>query len=159
MVNTFNFRNFDLSFDIHAVYGANIYNTTNHSAEDRQTISNSYATVLDAWRPDNQDAVIAEVRPWGTPYQTHTDSHWLEDGSFIRGQNLMLGYSLPQQLLQKIQVSKLRVYLSVQNWFLITKYSGYDPAATTFGGQLTNNIEFFQYPKPRIYRLGFNIDL
>jgi len=155
--NSFNYQNFDLSFDIRIVYGSDIYNATNHSTEDRQTIANSKASVLDAWRPDHQNTDIAQVRAWGTPYQTHPDTHWLEDGSFIRGQNLMLGYSLPHDLLQQFQVRRVRFYLSVQNWFLITKYSGYDPEATTFGGQLTQNIEFFQYPKPRIYRLGINL--
>src|SRR3546814_9286912 len=61
-----------------------------------QTLTNSYATVLDAWRPDNQDAMIAEVRAWGTYYTTNIDSWWVEDGSFMRLQNIVLGYSLPQ---------------------------------------------------------------
>lgn len=159
ITNTVNYKNFDASLAIRIVFGSDILNTTHHSAEDRQTLMNSYDTVLDAWTPENQDSDIAQVRAWGTYYSTHVDSHWLEDGSFIRGQNLTIGYSLPQDLLSRGPISNLRIYASAQNLFLITKYSGYDPEATTFGGQLTQNIEFFQYPKPRVIRLGVNLNL
>jgi hypothetical protein len=49
------------------------------------------------------------------------------------------------------------VYVSAQNLFLISDYSGYDPEAETFGGQLIQNIEFFQYPKPRTFNFGVNV--
>ena len=85
------------------------------------------------------------------------DDWWVEDGSFIRGQNFVLGYSLPEANAQNIGLQKLRVYVSAQNLFLISDYTGYDPEATTFGGNLTQNIEFFQYPKPRTFNLGVNL--
>ena len=112
---------------------------------------------MNAWRPDNQNTHIAEVRHYNAGYDTHMDDWWAEDGSFIRGQNFILGYNLPLVAAQKIRLQGLRVYASAQNLFLITDYTGYDPEATTFGGQLTQNIEFFQYPKPRTFNLGLNV--
>ncbi|MGV8877705.1 MAG: SusC/RagA family TonB-linked outer membrane protein [Sphingobacteriaceae bacterium] len=155
--NTLNYKNFDFTFDIRFVGGVNTVANYNHSTEDRQAIANSLATVLDAWTPQNQNSNIAEVRYYGSFYQTHIDSHWVQDGSFIRGQNFVLGYSLPQQTIEKLSIQKLRFYVSAQNLFLITKYTGYDPEVETFGGQLTQNQDFFPYPHPRVFNLGLNL--
>jgi hypothetical protein len=155
--NTFKYRDFDFTFDIRFVYGVNTVNATKHSVEDRQGIASGLASIMNAWRPDNQNTHIAEVRHYNAGYDTHMDDWWAEDGSFIRGQNFILGYNLPLVAAQKIRLQGLRVYASAQNLFLITDYTGYDPEATTFGGQLTQNIEFFQYPKPRTFNLGLNV--
>lgn len=155
--NTFTYKGFDFTFDIRFVEGVNIVNATKHSVEDRQAIANSMATVLNAWTPDNQDTYIAEIRHYNAGYDTHMDDWWMEDGSFIRGQNFMLGYSLPATSISRWNLQRARLYASVQNLFVISDYSGYDPEATTFGGSLTQNIEFFQYPKPRTFNVGVNV--
>jgi hypothetical protein len=155
--NTFAYKGFDFTFDIRFVEGVNIVNATKHSVEDRQAIANSMATVLNAWTPDNQDTYIAEIRHYNAGYDTHMDDWWMEDGSFIRGQNFMLGYSLPATSISRLGLQRARLYASVQNLFLVSDYTGYDPEATTFGGSLTQNIEFFQYPKPRTFNFGVNV--
>ncbi|MEQ9443263.1 MAG: TonB-dependent receptor [Cyclobacteriaceae bacterium] len=155
--NTLVYKGFDFTFDIRFVYGVNIVNATKHSVEDRQAIANSMATVLNAWTPENQNTHIAQIRHYNAGYDTHMDDWWAEDGSFIRGQNFMLGYSFPQSTLEKIGLQKVRVYASVQNLFVASDYTGYDPEATTFGGSLTQNIEFFQYPKPRTFNVGVSV--
>jgi TonB-linked SusC/RagA family outer membrane protein len=157
IANTLSYRNFDFTFDIRIVQGVNTVNATKHSVEDRQAIASGLKTILDAWTPENQDTYIAEIRHYNAGYSTHMDDWWVEDGSFIRGQNFILGYSLPEMSAQNIGLQKLRFYVSAQNLFIITEYTGYDPEATTFGGQLTQNIEFFQYPKPRTFNLGVNL--
>lgn len=155
--NTLAWKGFDFTFDIRFVMGADIVNATKHSVEDRQSIANSMATVLNAWRPDNQNTHIAQIRHYNAGYDTHMDDWWLEDGSFIRGQNFVLGYSLPTSIVERAKLQRLRVYVSAQNLFLVSDYSGYDPEAETFGGQLIQNIEFFQYPKPRTFNFGLNV--
>lgn len=155
--NTLIYKNFDFTFDIRFVQGVNIVNATKHSVEDRQAIANSMATVLNAWTPENQDTYIAQIRHYNAGYDTHMDDWWVEDGSFIRGQNFVLGYSLPATHLANLGLQRARIYGSVQNLFVISDYTGYDPEATTFGGSLTQNIEFFQYPKPRTFNLGVNV--
>ncbi|MDO1444793.1 TonB-dependent receptor [Rhodocytophaga aerolata] len=157
IANTLNWKGFDFTFDIRFVMGADIVNATKHSVEDRQAIANSMATVLNAWTPENQNTHIAQIRHYNAGYDTHMDDWWLEDGSFIRGQNFVLGYSLPATLIERLKMQRLRFYASAQNLFLISDYSGYDPEAETFGGQLIQNIEFFQYPKPRTFNLGVNV--
>lgn len=155
--NTLRYRSFDFTFDIRFVQGVNVVNATKHSVEDRQGIASGLASIMNAWRPDNQNTYIAEVRHYNAGYDTHMDDWWMEDGSFIRGQNFMLGYNLPAATAQSIRLQGLRVYVSSQNLFLVSDYTGYDPEATTFGGQLTQNIEFFQYPKPRTFNVGLNV--
>ncbi|MCF0072130.1 TonB-dependent receptor [Dyadobacter sp. CY261] len=157
IANTFQLGKFDLSFDIRIVMGVNTVNATKHSVEDRQAIASSSRTVLNAWTPENQNTHIAQIRHYNAGYDTHMDDWWVEDGSFIRGQNIVLGYSLPTKF-GKVSFQRLRIYASAQNFFLIDDYSGYDPEALTgFGGQLNANMEFFQYPRPRTYNLGLNI--
>lgn len=156
--NTLTWKNFDLTVDIRFVMGVNMVRATKHSTEDRQAIANSSKSVLNAWTPENQNTSIAEIRHYNAGYDTHMDDWWVEDGSHIRGQNFVLGYNFPASLFgEKLRTDRLRVYVSGQNFFLSTKYSGYDPEALTFGGQLTQNIEFFQYPKPRTFNVGLNL--
>ncbi|TKK67413.1 TonB-dependent receptor [Ilyomonas limi] len=157
IVNTLNYKNFDFTFDIRFVLGVNTVANFKHSTQDRQAIANSLASVLDAWTPENQDSKIAEVRYYGAFYQTHIDSWWVENGAFVRGQNFVLGYTLPSALTDRWKIDRLRFYASAQNLFLITKYSGYDPEVTTFGGNLTQNQDFFPYPHPRVINLGVNL--
>jgi len=155
--NTFQLGKFDLSFDIRFVMGVNTLNATKHSVEDRQANASSSRSVRNAWTPENQNTMIAQIRHYNAGYDTHMDDWWVEDGSFIRGQNFVLGYSLPTSF-GKVNFQRLRVYASAQNFFLISKYSGYDPEALTgFGNQLTQNMEFFQYPRPRTFNLGLNM--
>lgn len=155
--NEITYRNFDLSFDFRFSYGNDIVNATKHSAEDRQTLTNSYATVLDAWTPENQDAMIAQVRAWGTYYTTNIDSWWVEDGSFLRLQNVVVGYNLPQETLQRLSLQRCRIYVSAQNLFVATDYSGYDPEVETYGPDYVQGMDFFPYAKPRVINLGVNV--
>ena len=157
LANTINFKNFDFTFDIRFVGGVNTVSNFMHSTEDRQAIANSLATVLGAWTPENQNSQVAEVRYYGSFYQTHIDSRWVQDGSFIRGQNFVLGYTLPANTISRWNIDRLRFYVSAQNLFLITKYTGYDPEVTTFGGNLTQNQDFFPYPRPRVLNVGLNL--
>lgn len=157
MTNELRYGQFDFSFDLRFSYGNDVINATKHSAEDRQTLTNSYATVLNAWTPENQNSMIAEVRAWGTYYTTNIDSWWVEDGSFLRLQNIVLGYNFPQQTLQRLSLQQLRVYVSAQNLFLATDYTGYDPEVETYGYSHAQGLDFYPYAKPRIINLGVNV--
>ncbi len=79
---------------------------------------------------------------------TNVDTRWVEDGSFLRGKNLLLGYNVPARVFERWRLSKLRVTASVQNFFLKTKYSGNDPEVTTYSDAFAQGQTFFDYPKP-----------
>ncbi|HEV8282671.1 MAG TPA: TonB-dependent receptor [Chitinophagaceae bacterium] len=159
--NDFHYKNFELLIELQYSYGNDILNQMHHSGEDRVGIANSFKTVLDAYDPakGNQNTMIATIRDTRAGYVTNVDSRWVEDGSFIRGKNLLLGYNFPTSITQKMRLSKLRLYASVQNFFLSTKYSGNDPEVTTYGNAFAQGQTFFDYPKPTIYLLGVNVAL
>jgi hypothetical protein len=85
------YKNWDFTFDIRFVQGVNTAANFKHSSEDRQTISNSLTTVLNGWTPTNQNTMISQVRNYKYAQDSHFDTWWVEDGSFIRGQNFVLG--------------------------------------------------------------------
>lgn len=155
--NVFRYRNWDLVVDLQYMFGNDVLDISKHSAEDRTGIANSYKTVLNAWTPENQQTMIAEIRPAGAGYTTNIDSHFVEDGSFLRGKNLVLGYTFPTEWTRKFSVKYLRVYGSVQNFFLITSYKGYDPEVSDATETFAQGITVFGYPKPRTFTIGLNV--
>lgn len=157
--NSLRYKNLDLIVELQYSYGNDILNMTHHSGEDRQVQANSFASVLNAWTPQNQNTPIAAIRDQSAGYVTNVDTHWLEDGSFIRGKNLLLGYTFNPSVVQKLRLNRLRVYASVQNFFLATKYTGNDPEVTTYGNAFAQGQTFFDYPKPTTFMLGLNIGL
>lgn len=160
-LNNFRYRQFDFLVELQYMYGNDVLNQTRHSGEDRVGIANSFSTVLNAYDPGkgNNNTMIASIRDTRAGYVTNVDSHWVEDGSYIRGKNLLLSYTLPEASIQAINLSRVRVYASVQNFFLSTKYTGNDPEVTTFGNAFAQGQTFFDYPKPTTYTVGVNVGL
>jgi TonB-dependent starch-binding outer membrane protein SusC len=159
VINTVRYGNFDLTLDLQFTYGNDVLNMTNHSGEDRTGLANSYRSVLRAWTPENQNTPIAAIRDSKAGYVSNVDTHWVEDGSFLRGRNLVLGYSLPTAITDRIKVNRLRIYGSVQNFFLLTNFSGNDPEVSTYTNPFAQGQTFFDYPKPTIYMLGLSAGL
>jgi TonB-dependent starch-binding outer membrane protein SusC len=163
--STIAYKGWDFSFDIRIVQGVNTAANFKHSVEDRQTIANSLKTVLNGWTPTNQNTMISQVRPYKYAQDSHFDTWWVEDGSFIRGQNFTLGYTMSDAFNQRLKISRLRVYASVQNLFLISNYSGYDPEVDTYNSAngansgFSQNLDFFSYPRPRVFNLGVSLGL
>jgi len=156
------YKNFDLTLDLQFSYGNDVMDMNLHASEDRVSIANSYKSVLNAWRPDNQDTPIAEIRETRAGYVTNVDTRWVFDGSFLRGRNLLLGYTIPTDFVNRIKLSSARIYLSAQNFFLLTPYPFGDPEMTPIRGGDGNNV-FSQgmlwhgYPKPTTYLAGLQI--
>ncbi|MCW3465081.1 SusC/RagA family TonB-linked outer membrane protein [Chitinophaga nivalis] len=157
--NTFQYKNWTLTIDLQYMYGNDILDRSIHSLEDRQGIANSYKTVLNAWTPTNQQSPIAQIRPVSAGYTTNNDSHKITDGSFIRGRNLMLAYVFPSATTARLKLNKLRVYGGVQNFFVATKYKGYDPEVSNSGSPFDQGLALYDYPKPRVFMLGINVGL
>ena len=157
--NNFDFKGFDFNLDIRFSYGAKKENRTNHSSQDRQAMANGKNSILDAWRPDHQNTDIGQIRPGngGAYYQTYPDTHWIEDVSFIRGEGSTLGYTIPKSILGGM--TKLRLYATAKNFFVLTKYTGYDPEGSDNDNMdaITPGMDFFMYPRPTTYTFGVNI--
>ncbi|MBC8153975.1 MAG: TonB-dependent receptor [Bacteroidetes bacterium] len=163
--NTVRYKGFDLTAELQYSYGNDLLDLTLHSSEDRQTLANSYKTVLNAWTPTNQNTMIAEIRDTRAGYVTNVDSKWVKDASFLRGRNLLFGYTFPSAVTQRLRMSRLRVYTSVQNFFLVTgKDIIGDPEVTpTNQGDgnsiFSQGINWHSYPKPTTYLVGLQVAL
>ena len=83
---------------------------------------------------------------------------FIEDGSYIRLQNISFSYTLPKAWLRKIYVNNVKIYCNLQNLHTWTKYKGYDPEVGCLWGEtLMNGIDYGRYPSPRIYTFGLNV--
>lgn len=157
------YKGWEFNFDIRFVQGVNTAANFKHSTEDRQTIANSLATVLDGWTPEHQNTMISQIRNYKFAQDSHFDTWWVENGSFIRGQKVELAYNLPASIAQKMRLSKCRISAAVYNLFVITKYTGYDPEVDTFfstygsNNAFSQNLDFFAYPRPRTWNLGLSV--
>ncbi|MGV3600310.1 MAG: SusC/RagA family TonB-linked outer membrane protein [Dyadobacter fermentans] len=158
-LNTFSYKQWSLTVDLQYMYGNDVLDRSIHSAEDRQGIANSYKTVLNAWTETNQNTPIAQVRPINAYYTTNNDSHKVTDASFIRGRNLLLAYVFPTNVVSKLKLDRLRAYASIQNFFVATKYKGYDPEVSNSSSPFDQGLGLYDYPKPRVFMLGLNIGL
>ncbi|RBL88306.1 SusC/RagA family TonB-linked outer membrane protein [Chitinophaga flava] len=156
-INSFKYKNFDLTLELQYMYGNDVLNMSHHSGEDRISIANSFKSVLNYWTPTNQNTPIAAPRPVAAGYVTNVDTRWVEDGSFLRGKNLLIGYTFSPEMVQKMRLSRLRIWASTQNFFLKTKFSGNDPEVSTYGDAFAQGQTFFDYPKPTTYQLGLNV--
>jgi TonB-linked SusC/RagA family outer membrane protein len=159
-INTLRYNDFDLTLDLQFVFDVDIMQQYFHSVEDRSGIANGLRTILQGWTPENQNTMIQEIRHQGYGGQdSQVDSHWITDGSYLRVNQISLGYNFNSGLLERTGLGSMRVYASVQNAFVFHSddFKGYDPEATSWGEQWTQNIFFFQYPKPRTYTLGVSL--
>jgi TonB-linked SusC/RagA family outer membrane protein len=83
---------------------------------------------------------------------------WVEDGSFLKLKNVSVGYTLPTSLLNRYSITKFRIYVSAQNLFFITKYTGLDPEIGMTGGSATQNgIDAGTYPSSKFFTFGINV--
>ena len=108
---------------------------------------------IDAYRQANEGRTL-----WNPQDVTKniTHSYFIEDGSFLRCNDVTIGYTLPKKKTQKWGISKARFYVSTSNLFIITKYSGYDPEVDIQTG-LTCGMDYNRYPRSRSFVFGTNI--
>jgi TonB-dependent starch-binding outer membrane protein SusC len=162
--NSFKYKNFDMTLELQYMVGNDVMMMNLHASEDRQALANSYTSVLNAWTPTNQNTMIAEIRDTRAGYVTNVDSWWIKDGSYLRGNNLLLGYTVPSnKVSQKLNLSKLRIYGSAQNFFLLLKDNIIGDPEVTPTNQGTGNSAFSQgmmwhnYPKPTTFMAGLQV--
>lgn len=157
LYNAITYKNFDFSLELQYMLGHDVYQLTEHSSLDRTGIANSYSDVLNAWTPENQNTMLAQWRPTSAGYDSFLDSYKVKDGSFLRGKNIVIGYTFPASIAQRAGVSNARIYVASQNFFILTKYEGYDPETTTYGNAFSQGIQFHDYPKARTFQMGVNL--
>jgi hypothetical protein len=83
----------------------------------------------------------------------------IEDGSFLRINNVSLGYTIPKKWINATKISNIRIYFTAYNLYVFTKYSGYDPEVSVINGAITRGVDFSAYPRSKSFVTGLNISL
>jgi TonB-linked SusC/RagA family outer membrane protein len=145
------YKSFDFSADIQGQTGNKIFNGKEIVRPDPYNFEKH---VFDRWTGPGTSTT--EPRPsWGG-YNYLPSDKFIYDGSFIRLRNLLLGYTLPEAISQKLSLSKLRVYVKGSNLITLTKFTGYTPEIGS-GDVLSNGIDNGIYPVTTVYSFGINL--
>jgi hypothetical protein len=153
------YNGFDLSAYFYTSIGNEIWNQSKWFTDFFTSFQGAAMSerLKNAWTPTNLDATIPLLEKTSN-FSTNSvaNSFYVEDGSYLRLQNVTLGYTLPSTLLEKWQLERLRVFASANNLFTITGYEGLDPAVGG-DGDLTFGIDVGNYPVTRGYTFGVNL--
>ncbi len=147
------YKKFDFSMFISGNQGNDIYNISRYTYENPLGQRNTLEGVSNRWSPTNPSNDFVSGFQGG---RLPITNRFIEDGSFIRFKNITLGYTLP---VKKV-FSNLRVYVSANNLFTITNYSGYDPEVNSFGNSNTQiGIDNLVYPAAKSFIAGIQVGL
>ena len=155
---TLKYKQFDLLIAIAGSYGNKLYNGLATRLTKGSTYYNSLAVVADRWTPTHPSN---EIQKASNDLTVVSDSRYVENASYLRVKNIQLGYTFPVP--QITRDTRLRLYLSLQNFFTITNYSGYDPEGGRNGASeqsgIYQGIDMATYPTAKTVQLGINVTL
>ncbi|MFD2587349.1 SusC/RagA family TonB-linked outer membrane protein [Croceitalea marina] len=154
------YKNWDVSLFFNGVAGNEILNGTKYRGYFDFN-GNYFADALNAWTPSNTNTNIPRNTQSDPGFNRRMSTFYLEDGSYFRLRNAQVGYSIPDTILDKIKLAKLRLYVSAINLFTITDYEGYYPEVGRNGrggrGVFTRGVDEGSYPTPRTLQLGVQV--
>ncbi len=150
ITNSFSFRQFDFSFMFNFRGGNKILNSTlDYADSDGNYLDNQVAAAnTNRWEKPGD---IAFRPAWGSRGGNQPSTRTLEDGDYLQLRNVTLGYRLPQATANKLKLSSVRFYVSGQNLFTWSNFSGYTPTT------VDNGATFYEYPEGRLVSAGVNV--
>lgn len=156
------YKGFDFDINFQGVFGNKILNLNRRYIDNLEGNTNGTTIALDRWQSEEQpgNGQVNKANRKQTGYNGRTSTWHLEDGSYLRLQNVSLGYTLPKKWTNRFYVEKLRLYVSGQNLATFTKYSGYNPEVNARpDSALTPGEDYGTYPLARTYMFGINVTL
>ena len=154
------YKDWDLSLFFNGVSGNEILNGTKYRGYFDFN-GNYLADALNGWTPSNTNTDIPRNTQADPGFNRRMSTFYLEDGSYFRLKNAQVGYSVPDEILDRIKLAKLRLYVSAINLFTITDYEGYYPEVgrNNRGGRgvFTRGVDEGSYPTPRTFQLGLQV--
>ena len=166
------YKGFDVTMFFLGLAGVEIYNAGRMEGLDASYNFNYFSEITGRWTGEGTSNTIPRVSTLSTNLNYRTSDMFIESGDFLRLKTLTIGYTLPTLVTDKLGLSRLRFYVSGQNVFTITGYSGADPElglSRTQGpnpldvvnlpgrSNLQQNVDFAQFPQARTFLLGVNI--
>jgi len=160
ITNSFSYKGFDLSVFLQFSYGNDVFNGSRLYLESLTGGDNQLGSVTHRWKNvgDITDIPRATSDATATANNRRASSRFIEDGSYLRIKNVNLGYSFKKEWIKKLKLESLRVYVTAENLYTFTHYSGLDPEVNYAGNDNTIiGVDFFTYPQARSYNFGVNI--
>ena len=155
LTNTFSFKNFGLSVFLQGTQGNDAFNASRIEMEAMEVPKNQSAAVLRRWI---QPGDVTDIPRPGNTNNSKISTRFVEDGSFLRVKTATLSYDLPKALLNRAKIANARLYVTGENLFTITGYSGFDPEVNSGGGSNTvQGIDYGTYPQTRNLIFGLSV--
>lgn len=158
ITNSFNYKNFDLTVFLQGSYGNEVFNESRWRLEGGALLAYMNVTkdfYYNHWTPDNP------TNEYGTFSDNNvtallTSSYYVEDASYLRLKNITLGYTLENDMMSKFGLEQARIYVTGNNLFTWTDYTGFDPEVNS-GQSLMSGVDHISYPRSRTILVGLNI--
>ena len=157
ITNQFNYKNFDASIVFAGQYGGDILDNTMEATNCLVPVFNVLKDASERWRSlENPGNGVYPRTNSNSEIFRLPNTRWIKDGSYLMAKNITLGYTLPSNKINK----NARVFISIQNAFVITKYDGMNPEVSQFGlNGLQQGIDGSHYPVPRTFSIGATFNL
>lgn len=153
--NNVKYRSFDFTLFLDASIGGQIYNVSRFNLENTNANFNVSQRVENRWTPENRNTDVAKAGG----FINIGNSSFIEDATYVKVRDIQLGYTFPSTLMERINIDHLRVFVSAQNYFVFTGYTGYDPEVNARGNSVTaQGIDLGGYPSSKQITFGLNLD-
>jgi hypothetical protein len=153
--NSLTFKNFTFSFFFQWSYGNEVFNAAKLRTNGFQPFMNITRDYYEnAWTPEN----ASNIAPAFGKMEQVASSYFVEDASFLRLKTVNFSYDVPNQVFKNYAITGISLFLSANNLFTITNYTGFDPEVSS-NNQLLPGFERFSYPRARTITLGLTIKL
>ncbi|MEN8138406.1 MAG: TonB-dependent receptor [Bacteroidota bacterium] len=155
--NSFSYKRISLNVFVQGVYGNQVFNATRVSTEGMNDFKSQTSVVNDRWRAEGDISDIPRA-VLGSKSNSEISDRFIEDGSYLRLKKLSLSYSFSEKLITKLKLSKLKIYVSAENLYTLSNYSGYDPEINAFGNSnLVQGVDYGTYPHAKSVFMGINM--
>ena len=155
MTNNFSYKGFNLSFLITGSVGNDIYNASRVDMEGMVNGYNQTTAVLRRWQIPGQ---ITDIPKSNEMYNVKVSSRWIENGSYLKVKNITLSYDFTGPKLKRLNITRIRPYVTLDNMITFTKYSGYDPEMSQWANAIHFGIDWGTYPCVKTVTFGVNVD-
>lgn len=149
------YKGFDFNIFLQGVGGNKIYNANDFRLMSLDTGRNYRSDALHAWTPSNTNTNVPRAILGDPNMNSRASTRFLEKGDYLRVKTIQLGYSLPANVLETLQLDKFRIYATGQDLFTFTKYSGLDPEVG--GSVLSRGLDLNLYPKYKSFIFGVQL--
>jgi hypothetical protein len=158
------FKGFDVSMSLQGVQGKQLYNSLKAFLESMNAEHGQMLTVLNRWKGEGTSNSMPRAIRGGANLNSRASTRYVENASYLRMQNLQLGYVIPSGLVSRYGIKKLRTYVNAQNLFTLTHYSNYSPDGLGGSGlnapnldPLSIGVDTGSYPIPLVLQLGVQV--